>query len=185
SIALAPFESITSAKLLAEPPSRTGADGAFDLAAPALLPTGETLMLLIAQKGMASIARYPRWTYDKTSNPRPASAARRRLADPALGEIVLPEGTRLFGRVRDTDGKALAGAVIVARDLLDRHRSLQGQNFDCACRATTDDSGIFQLATTLPNAVTIEVSQPGYFRQQLDCVSIGTPLEFTLQKTGT
>src|SRR5262249_18208584 len=70
SVALAPFESITSAKLLAEPPSRTGADGAFDLAAPALLPTGETLLLLIAQKGMASIARYPRWTYEKGSTAR-------------------------------------------------------------------------------------------------------------------
>jgi protocatechuate 3,4-dioxygenase beta subunit len=189
SVALAPFESITSAKLLAEPASRTGADGAFDLAAPAQLPTNEPLLLLIAQKGMASIARYPRWTYEKGSTARfvpvGSPAKRPRLTDTDLGEIVLPDGARLFGRVRDTEGKALAGAVIVARDLLDHHRALQGQNFDCACRATTDDSGIFQLATTLPNAVTIEVSQPGYFRQQLDCVSIGTPLEFTLQKSGT
>ncbi len=184
-VALAPAKSMTTAELLAKPPQVTGADGSFDFTAPAEPPeTREPAVLLVAAKGMASIARSPGWNYEKTKTAT-ANPRKQRARDTDIKEVVLPEGARLVGRVRDADGKPLAGVMIAARDMLESHRVLQGPRFDSYCRARTDEQGIFQLANTLPNAVNIDVSMPGYYRQQLEAVAIDSPLEIRLQRSGT
>ncbi|GDY03628.1 hypothetical protein LBMAG49_29570 [Planctomycetota bacterium] len=185
-VALAPSKSMTTDELLAKPQLRTTIDGVFDIETTSdILPSlRDGVMLLVAAKGMASIARAPGFTMEKMQQ-APGNPGKQRARDTDLKEIVLPDGARLFGRVRDAEGKPLAGADVVARDMLEGHRSLQGPQFNSYCRAKSDAKGIFRLNTTLPNAVAIEVSLNGYFRQSLEPVAIGTPLEITLQRGGS
>lgn len=166
----------TTAQLLAGPPLRTDTEGRFTVAVPAR-PESPPARLFVAAEGMAAIAPNVRWQYADTAPPRQRAAT-------DMGRITLPLGTRLFGRVRDVDGRPVAGAVVVARDMLDGHRLLRGPVVGTLCRAVTDRSGIFQLPAALPNAVVLDVSHPGSYRQTLEPVAAATPLEITLVPSG-
>jgi hypothetical protein len=116
--------------------------------------------------------------------PQPPNGGVRARLDTDLGDVLLPEGTRLFGRVRDADGKAIADAAVTMRDLLDNHRALGGTSTQVFCRATTNASGIFELPCALANGVTVEVTAKGFLRQTLHAVGVGTPLEVALAPGG-
>lgn len=183
-VAFEPFSTRPTAKLLAEPPAKTGADGRFELAVPefadpkavyAMRPT-----LLVAQKGMASLSVSVTF---KNGPQLPDQEQKPRL-DTDVGDLVLPEGVRLFGRVRDLNGKGIGGVDVVATDMLQSSRFLPGQASNFLCRAVTDDSGIFQLPFALPVAVTLSVSAQGFLRQTVSPVGVGTPLEIALQPGG-
>ena len=180
-VAFAPLEQWTTDALLGKPPAVTDADGRFALDVPAVVETtAATETLMLVGKGLAAIAPPVRWRYA----PAPGTGPRRREATD-IGAVVAPEGVRMFGRARDAAGKALAGVTVVARDLLDDNRVLQGPQSTCLCRAQSDASGIFRLDHTLPNAVRLELSAPGCLRRNLAPVAIDAPLDVTMEPGGT
>ena len=173
---------MTTAQLLKEPHLRSGEDGRFEVLCPVRgdKNDAEPPMLMIAQKGMAAIGiavtfRHKDMGKDVRILPR---------EDTDLGDLVIPEGARLIGRVRDTDGNGLAGVRVTARDLLQNHRALPGPATNCRCIAMTDASGIFSLPATLSSAVALDFFVAGHFRTTLAPAGEGTPLEVTLHKSG-
>ncbi|MEQ1632531.1 MAG: carboxypeptidase-like regulatory domain-containing protein [Planctomycetota bacterium] len=177
-------DSLTTAELVAKAAVRSGDDGRFVIDVPSHPQNSSTVIdnptLMIAAKGYAAIQ--PAVTF-KIGAAEANSDVRPRI-DTDLGDVVLPEGVRLFGRVRDQDGKGIAGASVVARDLLDGNRVLPGPTSQCRCRAVTDQSGIFELPGTLASGVAIEVQRAGYLRYSLAPAGVGTPLEMSLQPSG-
>ena len=110
---------MTTAQLLKEPQLRTDADGKFEARCPIRGDKNdpEPPMLMVAHKGMAAIGiavnfRHKDMGKDVKILPR---------EDTDLGDLVLPEGTRLIGRVRDADGNGLANVRVTARDDDGRH----------------------------------------------------------------
>lgn len=185
-VAFAPVNSLTTARLLAEPPVRTDADGRFTLAVPALVGSADvdTPGLLLAAKGASAANPSVKWKFEpqpkvagKKDAPRPPA---RRL-DTDIGDVVLLDGVRLIGRVRDAAGKGIAGVAVTARDLLDGHRNLPGPPTQVFCRAVTDASGIFELPCALPFGMTIDFAAPGFLRARLYGTVPGAPLEVTMQ----
>ena len=183
-VAWAGADSLTTAELIAKAAVRTGADGRFVLDVPSRAPNSSTAIdnptLMIAAKGYAAIQ--PAVTF-KVGAIEADSAVRPRL-DTDVGDLVLPEGVRLFGRVRDQDGKGIAGASVVARDLLDGNRVLPGPLSQSRCRAVTNQSGIFELPGTLASGVGIDVHCAGFLRHSVAPAGVGTPLEISLQPSG-
>jgi hypothetical protein len=171
--------------LLAEPQTRTDEGGRFELQAPAVpVPDQPLEQLLIAQKGMAAFARAPGFA---TKGGKTAAQGQPTARAPVteLGDLVLADGVRLFGRVRDPQGKPLAGARILARDMLDQHRVLPGPRLDHLCHAVSNDSGIFELPCTLAQALSLDVSLPGHLRSAIEPVAVGAPLEIMLAPSGS
>ncbi|MBL8755310.1 MAG: carboxypeptidase regulatory-like domain-containing protein [Planctomycetes bacterium] len=181
-VAFVPRDATTTAQLLAAPPTTTDAEGRFALAVPSEAAPDDLSppQLQVAAKGMAAVAPYVSW---KLQPQKPGATTRARL-DTDVGDVLLPEGTRLFGRVRDLDGKPVADAAVTLRDLLDNHRSLSGTQTYVHCRATTNASGIFELPCALANGVAVEIVAKGYLRQNLHAVGVGTPLEVALAPGG-
>lgn len=177
-VAFVPRDAITTAQLLAEPPLRTDAEGRFVIVTTAVSTSDELTMpaLQIAAKGMAAIAPPVLW---KQRPPTPGQESRLR-ADTDVGDLVMPEGARLFGRVRDAEGKGIGGVVVTMRDLLDGHRVLVGTASSAHCRAVSNASGIFELPGALGNGVVVEFASPGHLRQVLYGVGAGAPLEVTM-----
>ena len=183
-VAFQPREGVTTADLLSAPPHETDAEGRFAINVPALTKPGSAKpRLVVVSRGMA--AREPALASFEAINARTKGLDGRLRKPVDLGDIKLIRGTRLFGRVRDTDGRPVPGVNIVAKDLLDGHKLLRGTPLHCVCRAKSNDSGIFELPATLPNAVQLTVVAPNYLRQQIAPVAVGTPLEITLTPGGT
>lgn len=173
---------MTTAQLLKESQLRTDADGKFAARCPIRGDKNdpEPPMLMIAHKGMAAIGivvnfRHKDMGKDVRILPR---------EDTDLGDLVLPEGARLIGRVRGADGNGLAGVRVTARDLLQNNRALPGPSTNCRCVATTDASGIFSLPATLSAAVALDFFAVGHHRTTIAPAGEGTPLEVTLEKSG-
>lgn len=173
---------MTTAQLLKEPQLRTDPDGKFEARCPIRGDKNdpEPPMLMIAHKGMAAIGiavnfRHKDMGKDTKILPR---------EDTDLGDLVLPEGARLIGRVRDAEGNGLAGVRVTARDLLQNNRALPGPATNCRCVAMTDASGIFSLPATLSAAVALDFYAVGHYRTTIAPAGEGTPLEVTLQKSG-
>ena len=185
-VAFAPASSLTTARLLAEPPVRTDAEGRFTLTVPALVGGADvdTPVLLLAAKGAAAANPSVKWKYEpqaKVVGKQDAPRAPARRLDTDIGDVVLLDGVRLIGRVRDVAGKGIAGVAVTARDLLDGHRNLPGPTTQVFCRAVTDASGIFELPCALPFGMSIDFAAPGFLRGRLEGTVPGAPLEITMQ----
>jgi hypothetical protein len=172
-------DSVTG-QLLQKPAWTTGDDGRFQFQIAAPEPGKEAAQLFLAQKGRAALARSIAFKTKKGTDPQDMQYE----AEADLGDIVLPDGTQLFGRVRDDGGKPVANVRIVANDVCEHGQFLPGQHFGFFCAATSDATGIFSLPCALPQAVQLEFSAPGYYHRTLRPVANGTPLEMTLQKGG-
>lgn len=183
-VAWADPDTLSTAELLQQPPVTTDADGRFEFTAWREPGTRErNFQVLIAAKGRASVARSVPWKYEPKRDQRAPSI---RAAETDLGQIVLAEGVRLFGRVRAASGEPLAGARVVARDLLDGSRTLPGAGgHGFRCVAISDGRGIFELPTTLAQGVSIDVALDGHYRRTIEPVAVGTPLEIELRKSGS
>lgn len=184
-VAFAPVTKLTTAQLLAKPEVRTGDDGRFVLRAPTL-PSGEPgdqPVLLIAAKGFAAVQPPIRWQFPKARGAVPAASRSEPVPrlDTDLGDLTLPDGTRLFGRVRDAEGKGVAECVVMLRDLFDGQYTLRGPQSNVFCRAVTDKSGIFELPCGLAVGASVEFTAKGLHRARLPAVAAGAPLEVTLQ----
>jgi hypothetical protein len=187
-VAFAPVAKLTTAQLLANPEVRTGDDGRFVLRAPTL-PSGDAAdqpVLLIAAKGFAAVQPPLRWQFAKARGavPTPGRNEPQPRLDTDLGDLTLPDGTRLFGRVRDADGKGVAECVVTLRDLFDGQHTLRGPQSNVLCRAVTDKSGIFELPCGLAVGASVEFTAKGFHRARLPAVAAGAPLEVTLPPGG-
>lgn len=180
--ALAKADALVTAQLLAAPPSVTDAQGRFELPVAAPRPDAESqpITLLLALKGRAAVAKPLYLKQKKGSSPEDPVYE----AETDLGDLVLPDGARLTGRVRDEQGKPIAGVLVRARDLFEQGQWFPGQDFEFLCTARSDQSGIFSLPCALPQGVVLEIAAAGYLQQTLQPVATSTPLEVTLQKGG-
>jgi protocatechuate 3,4-dioxygenase beta subunit len=191
-VAYAAAAELTTRDLLEQPTARTDAAGRFELAVPAP-PAIERLpkLLHVAKPGMAAVGRSVGWKRSKTVAPdqadaddaaEPKAAAWEPVTD--LGDIVLTAGLTLAGRVRDQDGKPLAGVRVTARDAFEGGRWFRGQPSWFLSTTETDPNGIFRLPCALPQAVGLELRRPGFHTVSLPCVAADTPLEVELQAAG-
>lgn len=184
-VAFTPVSKLTTAQLLAKPEVRTGDDGRFVLRAPAIAERNlvEYPALMIAAKGFAAVMPPVRWQTQKAPAGASSAAPQPRL-DTDVGDIALPEGTRLFGRVRDADGKGVPECVVTLADLFDDQNTLRGPDSYVQCRAVSDKSGIFELPCGLAVGGAVEFTAKGFHRAKLPAVAAGAPLEVTLQPGG-
>lgn len=162
---------LDTSRLLSDARATTDAAGRFALAIErpdvAADPLALPLHLHVAAKGMASVA--PPLDFD----------------EPDVGDVVLTAGQRLFGRVRDVGGAAVAGVRVVATDLLEVGVVLRsGKRHDFFCATRSNASGIFELPCALPNGSRLQFQKGGYEQAWLEPVAAGTPLELTMRETG-
>ncbi len=161
--------------LLAKAEVQTDAEGRF---AQLVTPTGDPgdFQVVVALRDRAALllSGHPTWDNDKKAYP----------AERDLGDIVLIPGQRLFGRVRDPNGKPVPGARVVAKDAFESVQAFRSGSLPLFCAAETDASGIFDLPCALDQAVRIEVSLDGHHQAVRMPVSAGTPLEIELRPSG-
>ncbi|HEU4417954.1 MAG TPA: carboxypeptidase-like regulatory domain-containing protein [Planctomycetota bacterium] len=159
----------------------SAADGTFTITLPANATAPDAAhehsarSLVIAKKGFAACratvpARGP-WTDLRGGEPF------------AIGDVVLVPGTRLFGRVRDAQGRPVAGAVVTARDLLGEVFG-DGREASASCRARTNAAGIFDLPCALPSGSGLVVAADGWFVERREPVAAGAPLDIELHESG-
>ncbi len=163
---VADLETIGAA-LAAAPKTSTDADGRFRVAL--TVPKGSTRHLLVGGG---------RWAT------RTCALATDKDLQLDLGAFAMDRGTSTAGRVRDEAGAPLAGATVVADDLLDRQPFLgdRDRNDRLVCRtgARSDARGIFRLPGMVQSAGSVRVSCPGYYDEFVQPAGIGTPLDVTL-----
>lgn len=168
----------TVAELLRTEGPTTGADGTFTLHVPAMGEVDEASragftsprFVQLAAKGYAS-----RWSYV----PAGVQDAKKPVE---LGDLTLPPGQRMVGRLRDANGP-VADALVTVSDLVGQVLgSNDGGNFVCTARSS--QGGVFDLPCALAAGATLRVEADGYFIAVREPVAAGTPLEFELQRSG-
>lgn len=173
-IVVGPATTITTAAALTKPQHRCAADGTF--AFPLALPTtpGESTALLVAAPGKVAFV-VPQlevlWS-DKLTADRAAFD---------LGQIRLPNGFTLSGRVRDRAGKPIAGARIAAIDCLTTYGWL-GPAFGSIAISGAD--GVFVVPAVFAQAMAITVGADGYHERALPWVDLAHPLDVQLDPSG-
>ena len=98
-----------------------------------------------------------------------------------LGEIRLPDGFTVSGRVRDPDGKPIVGARIQAMDGLQPYPWI-APTFGCI--AATNERGVFSLPGVFANAMSFAVFADGFYTKEIPSVGFGSPLDIQLQRSG-
>lgn len=109
-----------------------------------------------------------------------------------LSPIVLPSARRLGGRVRDEDGRPVAGARILVRDWLSYCSFLSGSGqqrrftMPEPCAAVLSDAdGRFTVDSAADTALYVEVSKAGHLTQERGPFDSGQPLDFVLRPPTT
>jgi len=208
-----PMHGHLTSELLRNPHTVTDAEGRFRLQTQPTPPDSQSpLSLFLGMKGLAAVSRGISWKRkdqalaagaaallwvpaeedgeepadeEEAAATPPAPTAIEYEAETAMGDIVLAPGGRLSGRVRDPDGKPLAGVEVVARDLLEQGNALRsGRSFGFYTATTTDNSGIFLLPCALPMGATLSFKLDGYYRERAEPVSTSTGVEITLRPSG-
>lgn len=154
------------APALAAPLGRTGPDGTFLVAVP--VPKDGALWLVAGGGRLATMSRRI-----------PAGAA-----PVDLGTIALAPGFSGIGRVRDAGGAPLAGARVVATDLLDTRSFLPDRRSSGQATyrtaATTNAAGVFRLPGMVQSVGQLRVQKDGYYDEVLQSVAMGEPLDVQL-----
>ncbi len=163
---------LTTADALQRPQARSDENGSISIDVP--IPEGllESTSVLIAAPGRVSIV---------CPDPQRGGLWRRQRRDADLGELRLPKGLTLTGRVCDADGQPVAGAKVAAFDGLAKYWWL-GPCY--ACLATTGANGVFTLRGVFSRAMRLEVAADGFYARTLDSVEFGAPLDIRLQPSG-
>lgn len=177
-------DDIAIEELLTTPETRTDASGEFALSAPATRDQDELDRgwLVVAAKGFASVRFRVSWKTREDDAELPYG--QRRRLDLELEDLVLVEGTAMFGRIRDGDGKPVAGAAVVAVDAFSNVRQMTRSNTNIWCRSLTDEDGIFRLPCVPATGVSLTASSAGYFEVSRTPISTWTPLELELEPSG-
>lgn len=100
-----------------------------------------------------------------------------------LGDVVLPPGTELRGRIVDEKGSPIRGAEVHARDLVGSWQAnvfrTDGLRFGSAAETSAD--GQFVLPGVFGDGLELEARAAGHATQTLRPVDRTTPLTFTLR----
>lgn len=171
-VAVCPFsahEPFVTERLAATPPLRTDAEGRFAFTAGQPLPRGNHALLFVAQ-GRVHVAVGTAYV--------------------DMAPIVLPKASTLAGRVRDPDGKPLAGVRVQARDWLSQCRFLaRAGTFFLSpepCTAVlTDAQGRFVLTGTVDTAIGLTIGNHGYTERAFGPLAAGQPLDAVLSPAPT
>ena len=159
----------TTDQALREPLATSDADGRirFRVTIAAGISQGT---LLLAARGHSSF-RYQLWRapFPLVTGPRMD-----------IGDVRLPRGHTMTGRVRDANGDPVAGARVIGSDLLAPAPLFQAY----ASHARTDERGVFVLRSTVGHAMALKVQADGYYELELADVRPGTPLDLTLATSG-
>lgn len=166
-------EDVTTADVLQRPQARSDANG--DISVDVKVPEGlrESVAVLFAAPGRVPV-----------SCPNPHRDAMWRVVQGPgvdLGELRLPAGNTLTGRVRDADGKPIAGVRVAATDGL---TSLWWIGPHYASRAVTGANGVFTLHGVFPRAMQIGMEADGFFTRSFPSVDLGAPLDVVLHQSG-
>lgn len=175
-VALSGNDGPTTDEILRSEGTSSGADGTFTLTCPPDATNGRSARsLVIAKKGFAACI---------VIVPPGGPLADLRVGEPfTVGEVVLVPGTRLFGRVRDAQGRPVAGVIVTARDLLGEIFGA-GPPGIASCSARTNAAGIFDLPCALPSGSVLVVAADGYFVERREPVAAGAPLDIELHESG-
>ncbi|MFK7741719.1 MAG: carboxypeptidase-like regulatory domain-containing protein [Planctomycetota bacterium] len=98
----------------------------------------------------------------------------------ALGDIRLPRGIQLTGRLRARDGSAIANASVFANDLLNTDSVGPGY----AARTTSNKDGVFRIRSTFSSGMSLDLNANGYYHEHIPWVRAGTPLQFAMEPSG-
>lgn len=161
------------AAALAAPLGTSGADGRF--AVDVAVPKDTSVWLVLGGKPFAT------------------HRCRVRASEPTLDlrTVALAPGFTATGRVRDEQGRPIAGARVDGTDLLDSRSFLRNQRRGagvsprCATTTLVPASGIFRLPGMVRSAGEIRVRCDGYCDAVLAPVAIGSPLDVTLRAAPT
>ena len=175
-VALAGKDGPTTDEIVRSEGVVSAVDGTFTITCPPDATNGRSgRSLVIAKKGFAACS---------AAVPEGGASTGQRAGEPfAVGDIVLGPGTRLFGRVRDAQGRPVAGAVVTARDLVGEIFGDGGPGI-ASCSARTNAAGIFDLPCALPSGSGLVVAADGWFLERREPVAAGAPLDIELQESG-
>lgn len=178
SAALVPSREWTTAGALANPRTKTGADGRFELTLEAANSPAEWRTPLLAAPGWTTALLHADGVDVTPSASNPAID---------VGDIVLCPAVTLRGRVRTADGRPFAGAHVVASDLLMRlGMTAWGQSSSptYSSAARTRDDGAFELSGVAADGVRLAITGAGHHRRELPFVLAGDPLVVELVPSG-
>lgn len=165
---------VTTAAALKAPQARSGDDGCIEYTTE--LPRGTDSAAptaLIAAPGRVALHCPVRvW-------PSRAPTAEPTVFD--LGDVRLPKGHTLTGRVRDGGGKPVAGARVRALDGLTTYAWAETAY---GSRAITDDRGVFVLPGVFASAMAVDVEADGFYTRRFPWVDLGSPLDVQLAPSG-
>lgn len=154
---------LDTAAFLAKPPATTGEDGVYSLPT----PTSVQRRLVIAAAGRQACGQ---WVHDSP----PAGLD--------LGDVVLPPGARLVGRVRDERGAPLAGVRLVVDTSLPQ-RAIGPVTPQLLAGALSNDKGIFNVPCVPRVGLRLRVQAEGYLPESR-LVAQESPIDLTLVKVG-
>ena len=161
-------------RALSQPDVVSAADGSF--AVPALLEAGPVpaqRWMLVAAKGKAACL------WRRLLLAEPDSARMQPVLD--CGPVRLPRGVSFSGRVRDPEGRPLAGARVLALDLL---TAVAPGAAGYGAQTFTDQQGTFVLRGVCADAQRLLVEAEGHGRRVLEPVNLGDPLDLVLARSG-
>ncbi|MBL8750804.1 MAG: carboxypeptidase regulatory-like domain-containing protein [Planctomycetes bacterium] len=163
---------VTTTDALQRPQARSDENGSLSIDVP--IPAGplQSISVLIAAPGRVTIV---------CPDPQRGGSWRRQRRDADLGELRLPKGPSLTGRVCDADGQPVAGAKVDAFDGLARYWWL-GPCYRSL--ATSGANGVFTLPGVFSRALRLEVAADGFHCCTFESVELGAPLDIRLQPSG-
>ncbi|MGB3966871.1 MAG: carboxypeptidase-like regulatory domain-containing protein, partial [Planctomycetota bacterium] len=172
-VAVSTDPEFTTATALTKPRARCAADGTFELTldrAPGVY--GSALLIAAPGKVAFELPNLEAVLFTQSS---------RHPERIDFGDVCLPDGFTLTGRVRGSDGKPLAGARIHATDCLSPYAWLAA---GYASRAISNERGVFVLAGVFGQAMNVTVNADGCYERRLPCVDLAQPLDVQLDASG-
>jgi hypothetical protein len=172
-LVIGPTDAVTTTAALTRPHARSAKDGTLvhelSLTTEELAPF---TMLIAAPGKVAVLCPYPvsKWRY-----------LSRATGEVDLGDIRLPNGHNLSGRVRDAAGAPIAGARICAVDCLATYSWLEPSY---GSQAITDERGVFVLPGVFAEAMVVDVTAAGFFDRHFPWTNLATPLDVQLEPSG-
>jgi hypothetical protein len=171
-IASAETGRILTEDALDRPLTKSKEDGTFEfrLAPPAR--SGASLELMVASPGHVAL-RWYQYGAPKEAPKEPTD----------LGDLRLPTGGTLKGRVRGPDGMAMPDVRVTATDWVASFPSLNTQRSAFSATRTGQD-GAFVLPCAITEGALLRAYGPGCFLKSLGPVSAGEPIMFELRHSG-
>lgn len=106
------------------------------------------------------------------------------FGEDAVPDLVLPPAVPFHGRVRDADGRPLAGAVVHTADRLQPELWGLPMDWKRGDRAVSGRDGIFTLQGSAGGALGLSVQADGCFDLEQEGIDPGSPLDLRPERSG-